>query len=560
MSPLLRAVALAALASMTADGLEGAGRQATADMGRISGRVSAAGTGEPIPGATIRLAGTRGSRTTTSDADGYYEIEEVPPGYYLLSAVSADYAIGVHGQRDPADRPRSFELRAREFVGQVDVQLTPLGRISGRILDGEGRPAASVGVSVVRWARTVTDVPVQAGGSTRTGADGTFSISGLHAGTYYVLAGIPSTPIPAAPPAPFGLAAVTYYPGTSRPGDAQTVRVELGAERANVEFTLQPSRLARVGGVVLDTTGRPIEDGVVLFNGASSAGAQMQGTFGTFSEIDDEGRFSLSGVPPGSYSLDVWSKSAFESIARTGGAGVGTVREGSPEFASVTIDVGGDDIENLIVRTQRGFTLSGQVILEGAPPFALRNIPISATAGGEASMLSRSLLSGATSTGADGTFQLRKLVGPQWLSVGKLPADWGIKRVSVGGFEVTDELIDVAHDDSRLEVLIARLAGVAGRVGERRGVPVAGATVIVFAEDRRRWTQPFTRSVRSVLAGPNGAFAISGLPRGRYYAAAVPALIEGKVSEPDDLEALVEGATRFSLGDGERRLLDLRVE
>jgi hypothetical protein len=327
-----------------------------------------------------------------------------------------------------------------------------------------------------------------------------------------------------------------------------------------VEITLQPSRLARVGGVVLDATGRPIEDAVVLFNGASSPGAPMPGTLGTFSEIDDEGRFSLSGVPPGSYSLDVWSKSAFERIARTGGAGVGTVREGSPEFASVAVEVAGDDIENLIVRTQRGFTLSGQVVVEGAPPFALRQIPISATSVGEVSMLSRSLLSGATSTGADGTFQIRKLVGPQWLSVGKLPADWGIKRVSVGGFEVTDEVIDVAHDDSRIDVVIARLAGVAGRVVERRGVPVAGATVIVFAEDRRRWTQPLTRFVRSALAGPDGAFAISGLPRGRYYAAAVPALVEGKVSDPDDLEVLVPAATRFTLGEGERRSIDLRME
>jgi hypothetical protein len=108
--------------------------------------------------------------------------------------------------------------------------------------------------------------------------------------------------------------------------------------------------------------------------------------------------------------------------------------------------------------------------------------------------------------------------------------------------------------------MVTRQTEIGGIVAERRGLPIPGTTVVVFAEDRRRWTLPLTRFVRTAVSNADGRYAIAGLPAGRYYAAAIPAVIEGKLTEPDDLEGLVPRASRFSLGEGERRTLDLRIE
>ena len=561
MSHLVRILAVVVLAAVSVDG---AARQARAvsEAGRVQGRVFAAATGLPIPGATVRLAGRQVSRATPSDDDGYFEFEEVPPGAYLVTAVVSDYAIGAFGQRTPSEVPRSIELHPRETRSAVDIGLTGLGSISGQVVDDALRPIAGVGVQAVRRPRGLTDErPVAFSGGV-TDANGLFSVNRLPAGNYFVIATHqPARARSSAPelPSMLTLTSTTYYPGTAVPAEAQAVHVELGSETANVTFTMQPSRLARISGVVVDSRGVPAADAVVTLN-PSSTDVPMGALGMTFSEVGVDGSFSLSNVPPGVYSLDVRSKSVYEAIARTGGVGIDTMR-GSPEFATVPVHVAGEDIDNAIVRTDRGFTLSGRLIVEGnmtAP--GLQPVRISATHVGEVSPMVRFALSGETQPEADGSFEFQKLLGPQMLRVSGLPAGWALKRVRYGGLDVTDMGVDVAFDVPGVEVVIARQSEVLGLVADRRGLSIPGATVVVFAEDSRRWTLPFTRYVKLALSSSSGTFTIAGLPAGRYYAVAVPALIEGKLADPDDLEMLVPRASRFSLGEGERRSLEIRLE
>jgi hypothetical protein len=383
-----------------------------------------------------------------------------------------------------------------------------------------------------------------------------FSIGGLPAGSYFVGATERPGPESSTRPLLFTLPSFTYNPGTTDPAGAQTVRADLGQESTGITFALQPSRLARITGFVADSRGLPAVDAVVTLASAGAGGPVAMG--GIFSEVGPDGGFVLSAVPPGVYSLDVRSRSVYEALARKGGPGMGVIRN-SPEFASVIVQVTGEDIDNLIVRTDAGFRLSGRLVAEGPAP-SLQSVEIRATHVGEASIQTRWLLSGSTRPDSDGSFEFQKLLGPQMIRVSGLPAGWTLERVGIGSVDVTDEGIDVAVDFAGLEVVIARQSEVAGQVTDRRGVPIEGATVVVFAEDRRRWTLPLTRFVRSALSTSSGAFLVAGLPPGRYYAAVMPAVIDGRMSDPDELEPLVSRAARLSLGEGERRRLDLRVE
>ncbi|MEJ2481789.1 MAG: TonB-dependent receptor [Gemmatimonadota bacterium] len=64
------------------------------DSGRITGRVVAESTGDPMPGVTVELTGS-GSRTTT-DRDGYFRFERAPSGEVRLRAIAVGYAPEEH--------------------------------------------------------------------------------------------------------------------------------------------------------------------------------------------------------------------------------------------------------------------------------------------------------------------------------------------------------------------------------------------------------------------------------------------------------------------------------
>jgi hypothetical protein len=83
-------------------------------------------------------------------------------------------------------------------------------------------------------------------------------------------------------------------------------------------------------------------------------------------------------------------------------------------------------------------------------------------------------------------------------------------------------------------------------------------TVLVFAEDAARWKYP-SRFLATARPDQQGRFRTANLPPGRYLAVALEYLEEGQSEDPDYLEALRPLATRFTLGEGETKTLELKV-
>jgi len=93
--------------------------------GKISGEVIDARTGEPIVGATIRLAGT--NKATRTDDDGEYFMIDIPVGKCALSVTSLGYeSITKKGVRVLVDltTPVDFELEQQAVeIGQEVIVL-----------------------------------------------------------------------------------------------------------------------------------------------------------------------------------------------------------------------------------------------------------------------------------------------------------------------------------------------------------------------------------------------------------------------------------------------------
>ena len=79
---------------------------------RLRGRVIAAETGAPLRRAQVRVsaAAIRLTRMTSTDADGRYEVIDLPPGRYTIGVSKAGYVALEFGQKRPFEGGRPFEL------------------------------------------------------------------------------------------------------------------------------------------------------------------------------------------------------------------------------------------------------------------------------------------------------------------------------------------------------------------------------------------------------------------------------------------------------------------
>ena len=106
-------------------------------------------------------------------------------------------------------------------------------------------------------------------------------------------------------------------------------------------------------------------------------------------------------------------------------------------------------------------------------------------------------------------------------------------------------------------------AGVAGgsllTMLDARQAPAADYAVVVFPEDRDLWTA-YSRHIAAGRADLSGRFKVTGLPPGRYLAAAIDALEVGEERDPQFLRRLAESrAERLTLTEGESKTLHLTV-
>jgi hypothetical protein len=162
---------------------------------------------------------------------------------------------------------------------------------------------------------------------------------------------------------------------------------------------------------------------------------------------------------------------------------------------------------------------------------------------------------------ADGTFELKAVVGPVVLSIGTLTGDWTLKSVELNGRNLADDPIDVRHGETLngvRVVLTNRPTQVRGGLLDEKQQPAEG-TVVIFPEDTSRWRED-SRTIRSARPDQHGEFSIKGLPAGKYLIAAVDYVQDGQWYDPEFLADLRPRAERLSLAEAESKRIDLTVK
>jgi len=514
----------------------------------IRGHVVAGDTGQPLRKAQVRLNQIdaapgvttipgRENRLATTDADGKYEFKDLPPGRYNVFASKGAYVGVSWGQPQPNQAGKALDVLAGQTVERVDFTLSRGGVITGRVVDEFGEPLSYVQIGAMRAVTTNGRRDLQQAGFAATDDVGEFRMYGLAPGQYYVQArwrrmgpGDPTSPDRAGYP-------VTFFPGTTNAAEAQRFTVAASQTISDLVMALSPIKTARVEGTVVDSRGRPI--GNVLLNIIETLGNGGYNSIG--SSVRPDGTFAFASLPPGEYMLRTQVTGALK------------------EVAAMKLTVGSEDITDLRLVTSPPSLITGRIVIDPAQTQALQTATMSLVATDSELQRFGGIVPGKVAD--DLTFELSAMPGQNRINAMNLPPGWTIRAIRVNTMDVIDEGIDVKAGENITGVdveLTNKSTTITGLVTNARGEPAREYTLVVFPTDSKRW-KPNSRYMRAARGDQDGRFKVGSLPPADYYIVAVEKIEPGQSTDSDFLERILPSAKRISVGEGETRVVDLRI-
>jgi len=495
-----------------------------ADSGSpVEGQLLNSMTHGGILGVMVTISNIRQQLTYQdhTDAQGRFYFPLVAPGEYAISFDAREYL--PLAPWDPATRV--FHVADGNEAVKFQVELTPYGVVAGRIVDGEGRPAAGAEVEMLR---------ARGGGMSLTTTDGAggFSIRGLGPGAYVLLAR-PLLPgsggsehrkstvqPPTAPEGEHVTWATTYYPDSTERAGAQTVLIRPGSNLAGYHIHLRESPTWRVRGVVVDEQRKPVAAADITLQSADPlAGAEAH----TQSAAD--GSFELPAVCPGEWRL------------------VADVQRGTVLWkAAAPLSVSNRDLENVTLQAVPPFSLN--VIVERDDPRYGKGErqPVSV-------MLSpvdgaRDRQPASTSEQGDnlrieGVYPGRYRIVPMGFIYG-----YYVASVRLGLVDVTGQPVDLSP--SSPPIVVTYKSGVSRVVGLVDNGPASTVALVP-----RNETLLSSQFVRIATAGLDGIFDLTGLRPGDYYIFAFDRVDPTALYDADFVRNLLSRAERVHMEPGE---------
>ncbi len=326
-------------------------------------------------------APTRRRFRDTTDQNGKYQITDVPPGTYQVKPLAPGLV------RDNELFQKSVVVDEGDNVTDINFTMAQGGVITGKITDAEGKPLVEEEVSIESVEGPYSQIPYY--NDTRTDDRGIYRAFGLPAGKFRVSAGQGENRMPGTT----RLYRQTYYPSVTDQTKATAVEVIEGGEARDIDIMLgRPLTSFKVTGKIVDgETGKPVPNIRYGISQGTGENAGHSTSFGTTSNAN--GEFKLEGVMPGTYSVFMMADPNTE------------VRADPVPFEVVDHDVTG-----LVLKTVKGASMSGVVVMEGSDnPAALASFGKLYVTGMYDPRAGQVFGSHMGEVGADGSFTIKGL-------------------------------------------------------------------------------------------------------------------------------------------------------
>lgn len=483
----------------------------------IYGTVAVPGTRVPVPGVIVRLrnASLESAETSTDDS-GRFSFTGLSPGGYGLAVVLPDGSTSVYRDVQP--------------VGEgppLDVQLwfAPLSRVSGRVIDPSGEPAAGVYVSLEQRAWTDGRRALVGGidGArlpVRTDEDGFFEMF-APPGQYYLKASDPNST--GTPP--------HYYPGVLNPEEAVPLFIRAGIDLpGTVLERRERTDLYRVRFQLSDSAheipaapqplstylapGTPLIEGDLRFLGL---GLVDQSPYTLAFEQLDNDTWLGPPLPPGRYDLLVRYHRLLSRGLRSelGWALDDPQRYQFDPILRVAFSIVEEDVDLGVFSREPRTAVAGRVVADGlsSPTLDMNSFP---------DILLREVAFGAvrrsTAVAQDGSFVVQGLYqGTYRFTVARdrIPNGWYIGSVRLAGHDVLQQGLEVGGAPlGLLEVSVRNDGGrIQGTIRTSEAALVPNARVVLIPMLGSRG--PFTEFI-TATASASGSYVLSDVPPGDF--------------------------------------------
>ena len=503
------------------------------DRCMLAGVVVKSTTGAPLKRAVVYLqrVGGQEQHSVRTEAGGRFSFSGLGPGTYSLWVNRDGYLNIAYGQETPESPPKFLTLKPGERKTDLVFRLIPLGDIVGHIYDEDGEAISGVNIQALRSTYFNGRRQFATTASTSSDDVGSYRLARLTSGDYFVSATY-NDPAPSDQGAPVSYVPV-YYPGTTDPTAAQSVRIGTGQELPDVDFTLVPVRAVSVRGRVVNVAGRALPGLNV---------GLLRRDFGMFSyqgnaTVDPQGNFELHGVPPGSYVLNVQYYD-----------------RGTQYSGRQAVEAGSSDVDGVELLLGPGSEVKGLVRIEGKADFSVTGLQVQLNPREQTQMSAQ-----PATVQADGSFTLEHVAdGPYLVSLCCPPPNSYLKAARWGTEDALSDGLNLnqAQASGSLELVLSPAGAQIEGVVLNDEKP-ANSAVVVLVPDANRRSQMGQYPVTGI--SPEGRFTFTSIPPGEYTLFAWDKADNGAYMDPEFLHPYEKSGRAVHAEEGSKLSVQLEL-